>query len=137
MKTLKLKVIGICIVALSFTAGSVFAESIGNALMGEQNAVAVKLLINCEHQAALDAIAKEEHAKTKKYDKKLGLLIKGVIYQESDNTPELDKVYNEMVVLHGGDMDTSRNEAIKRVNDMQAEIMQERKKKTGKEFCKE
>ena len=136
MKTLKLQVIGICIVALFFSAGFVFAESVGNVLMGEQNAEVVKLLINCEQKAALDAIAKEEQAKVKKYDKELGLVLKGVIYLELDNTTDLDNVYNEMIVLSGRDMNTSRNEAIQRVSDMHTEIMMERKKKTGNEFCK-
>ncbi len=136
MKTLKLQVVGICIVALFLSAGFVFAGSVSNALMGGQNAEAVKLVINCDHKAALDAIAKEEQAQAKKYDKELGLVIKGVIYQELDNAADLDNVYNEMVVLSGRDMNTSRTEAVKRVSDMHTEIKLERKKKTGNEFCK-
>jgi hypothetical protein len=136
MKTLKLQLIGICIVTLFFSAGFVFAGSVSNVLMGKQNAEAVKLLINCEHKAALEAIAKEEQADVKKYDKELGLVLKGVIFQELDKTTELDNLYNEMVVLSGRDMNTSKTEAIQRVSDMHTEIKLERKKKSGNEFCK-
>ncbi len=93
-------------------------------------------MIDYKHQEALDLIKQEEQSKSIKYDKELGLVIKGVIFQELGKMVDLENLYHEMVALGGRDMNTTKTEAVMRVNNMQQEVMLERKKKTGSEFCK-
>jgi len=136
MKILPLKLLVFCIAGLTFSAGLTFANPFTDLLLGKQNILAAQLLLECNYQEALAVIEKEEQSDSTVYNKQRGLVLKGVAYQELGRYDELDAVCRQLVVMNGGRIKYSEDQARKVIGDMSDGLKQERKNKTGNEFCK-